>query len=413
MFGDTPLIMVETPEALDKMVEAFSNAPVIGVDTESDSFYSYQEKVCLIQFSDNENDYIVDPLAVPDLSALAPIMARRDIIKIFHGADYDVVCMKRDFDFEIHGLFDTMIAAQMLALPKLGLADLIGHWFGWEIDKKYQRHDWGKRPLLDDHLAYARGDTHWLLSLRELLIRRLKRAGRLSHLREECRILESREWPTKAFDEDGYLRIKKSGTLDDKGKRILKYLYLHRDEVARKLDRPTFKVLSDHLLIDVAKRRPSSKSELDKLFPKKDSMKRRHGAAMLDAVERGLSEDWSIPKPKRPKRTGPKPRLTGRQAEKAFNELKDWRNNLCKKNDKLTPIGVASNGTLKAIAAARPLDLEEFAAVEDVRKWQVEWFGEDMLKVLDKAVPADKIGQDDDDDDGDKPKRRRRRKKSS
>ena len=170
--------MVEDEEALDRMVRTLQDAPVIGIDTESDSSYSYQEKVCLIQLSDGHRDYVIDPLAVPDLSSLAPILEDPGVVKILHGADYDIVCLKRDFEFAIHNLFDTLIAAQLLGLERIGLADLIGRYFGIEIEKKYQRHDWSRRPLKPEHIEYARGDTHWLLALREILTDKLMQLER-------------------------------------------------------------------------------------------------------------------------------------------------------------------------------------------------------------------------------------------
>ena len=107
MFLNTPLIIVDTQEKLVELADQLSKAPVIGVDTESDSFHHYQEKVCLIQFSDLENDFILDPLQVDDMSPLAPIFANPDIVKVLHGADYDVVCLRRDFGFVFKNLFDT------------------------------------------------------------------------------------------------------------------------------------------------------------------------------------------------------------------------------------------------------------------------------------------------------------------
>jgi len=381
--------MVEDAQALQDMADTFAKVPIIGIDTESDSFYHYQEKVCLIQFSDLEKDYILDPLAVSDLSPLNDVMANRDIVKIFHGADYDIVCLKRDFGFDIHNIFDSMVSAQLLGLPKLGLADLIGEYFGHTIDKKYQRHNWAARPLKDEHLDYARGDTHWLLAIREILIRKPKKRGRLHHLEEECEILERREWASKGFDEDGYLKIKHSGTLDDTGKRVLKRLYLYRDSVARKIDRPTFKVLPNQLLIDVAAKRPETMGAFDRMFPRKSAMKKKYASHIIEAVKQGLEDDFKIPRSARnPKRAGPPPKLTGRTAERAFNALKTWRNRLCDDDPLMTPVGVASNGTLKAIVAHHPANLEELGEIPDVRQWQVEWFGETMLEVLEKAVAA-------------------------
>ena len=189
MFDLTPLVHVTDPEALADVANTLAEARVIGVDTESDSFYSYQERVCLIQLSDAHADYIIDPLAVEDLSALAPIMANPDIVKVLHGADYDIVCLRRDFSFAFVNVFDTLIASQLLGFERIGLADLIGRFFGHEIDKQYQRHDWSRRPLLPEHIEYARGDTHFLLALREIMERKLTHAGRSRHMEEECALV--------------------------------------------------------------------------------------------------------------------------------------------------------------------------------------------------------------------------------
>lgn len=419
MFDETPLWMVEDEATLRRMAERLAGAPAIGVDTESDSFHHYQEKVCLIQFSDLETDYVVDPLAVPDLSPLEPVFADPNIVKIFHGADYDIVCLKRDFGFEIRNVFDTMISAQMLGLERVGLADLINEFFGLELEKKYQRHDWAERPLRPEHVEYARGDTHWLCALREILARRLEKRGRLDRVIEECRLLEKREWEGRSFDPDGYLRIKQSHTLDDAGKRILRRLYLYRDEQARKLDRPPFKVIPDPVLVDIAARKPKDETELDRIVAPRSALRRRHTHGFLDSVGRGVLDDFPIPKPKpRGRReSGPPARLTGRAAERALEALKNWRNELCERNQNLAPVAVVSNATLKSIVRVYPETVEELANVGDVRQWQVEAYGRDILEVLHAAVPIEQVrsgqtaGEGDEDDDGEPKKRRRRRRR--
>ncbi len=391
MFDDTPLIRVNNEAALASALEQLSKAPVIGIDTESDSFYSYQEKVCLIQLSDAHADYVIDPLMVEDLSGLAPIMADPNVVKILHGADYDVVCLKRDYDFEFHNIFDTLIAAQLLGLERIGLADLIGRYFGWTIDKKYQRHDWSRRPLEDDHIDYARGDTHWLLALREILTRKLVATDRVRHMVEECELVEHREWQGRSFDPNGFLNIKNLKNTDQRSLKILRHLWLFRDEAARKLDRPVFKVMPDSVLVQIAKGAPETRGDLDKLMPGKSAMKRRYGPGLLEAVAKGLDDEEDVVKPKkapRPKRKGPKLRLRGKQAERAMAGLKAWRNNLVKKQG-LSPFTVASNGVLQSIAGVRPLNLDELRSIPDVRNWQVEDFGEQILAVLDKADPRD------------------------
>ena len=387
MFEDTPLVMVEDQATLQRVAARLARCNAIGVDTEADSFYAYQEKVCLLQISDDEADYVIDPLALKrDLSPLAPVFANPDIVKIFHGADYDIVSLKRDHGFAFHNLFDSLIAAQLLGLPKFGLADLIERYFGIQLDKAFQRHDWAARPLLPEHLEYARGDTHWLRAIRELMSRKLVTAGKMKPFAEECRILEGRTWQGKGFDPEGWTRVKGSAVLDDEGKRVLRALWAYRDGQARQLDRPTFKVIPDEILLAVATRLPRRTSELDAVIASKSGLRRRHERGLLDAVAAGLVDETPIAVPTREKPTGPKPRLVGRAAERALNELKSWRNGRGG-NPNTAAFTVASSGTLKNIALMRPRTLAELAAVADVRAWQVEAFGDEILAVLDRVDP--------------------------
>lgn len=390
MFEDTPLQMVETSEALAALVRRLRTCRVLGVDTESDSMYSYQEKVCLLQLTDEQGDIIIDPLRVRDLSSLAPIFADPHVVKVFHGADYDVVSLKRDFGFQFHNLFDTLIAAQFLGLNGLGLADLIDRYFGIGLDKKYQRHDWSARPLEPEHIEYARGDTHWLPALREILLHHLRKAGRVAHHREECRLLEAREWQRRGFDPHGWARIKGASALDDTGKRVLRRLYLYRNEQARELDRPPYKVIADSLLVDVAAHRPHNHHAMESLFPTMRAMRRRHEDGLLEAVALGIT-DPPPPVPPRDDEEEQEPRtpgrLTGRVAERVYEALKEWRNTLVNRSARHNTFSVANNGTLKQIARARPYTLEELIEVEDVRRWQVRDHGEAILAVLDRASP--------------------------
>lgn len=403
MFQDTPLIMVEDDAGLLALVETLKDKPVIGVDTEADSFHHYQEKLCLIQVSDLDNDYIIDPLKLSDLSPFGTLLENPEQVKVLHGGDYDVVSLKRDFGFQIRNIFDTMIAAQFLGLPRIGLADLVKRFFGYTIDKQYQRHDWAKRPLLPEHLEYARGDTHFLLALREVLTLRLESRGRLAAHREECGVLETREWSGRGDREADFLRVKKSNTLDEEGKRVLRAVWTYRDGRAREMDRPSFKVLPDPVLLDLAKARPTTEEGLHKLMRPKASMTRKHGAALLEAVKAGLEDTRPVPKAQRKRDAKPtssdRPREGAPSIDLLLGALKQWRNDTVNR-EKLAPVVVASNSLLKAIAVHAPRDAAELAAVPGVRSWQVETYGERILAVLGGY-----------EDRKPKKKRRRRRKK--
>lgn len=416
MFGDTPLVMVESQDGLLAAVEALGEAPVIGVDIEADSFHHYQEKVCLVQISDLHNDYVIDPLSVPDLAPLGPLMANPRQVKIFHGADYDVVSLKRDFGFRFRNIFDTMLAAQFAGVPRFGLADLIRTWWGHEIDKRYQRHDWAQRPLEPEHLYYARGDTHFLPALRDVLLHRLVRNGWLEPLMEECRVMEEREWAGRTRQPDDYMRVKGSRELDETGRRVLRALYAYRDREGAAMDRPVFKVIPDPVLLDLAHSRPLDLAGLEARLRRGSPLARRHGRGLIEAITAGMADATPLPvaasrEPREP-RDGPRVEgLRGREQERLLVQLRDWRNAVMAR-DRLAGIAVVSNNALKEVARRAPRTIDELAAIPELRRWQVERWGARLVAVVQEAAPPLRVEGETavDAADGTKKRRRRRRR---
>lgn len=177
--------LIDTEAAFTRLVAELAQAPALAVDTESNSLFVYRERVCVIQFSTPKRDYVVDALQVSNLQPLAPLFANPAQQKIFHAAEYDLICLKRDFGFEFANLFDTMAAARTLGHPQTGLAALLEKHFGVTVNKKFQRANWGKRPLTAELLQYASMDTHYLFALRDQLERELAQGGRIEEAREE------------------------------------------------------------------------------------------------------------------------------------------------------------------------------------------------------------------------------------
>lgn len=414
MFQDKPLIMVESSEALHDLVAKLRDLPVIGVDTEADSFHHYQEKLCLVQISDLEADYIVDPLKVDDLSPLKEVLEDPDIVIILHGGDYDVVSLKRDFGIHINNIFDTMIAGQFLGLPKIGLADLIGRYFGHSIDKKYQRHDWARRPLEPEHLDYARGDTHFLLALREVMRRRLKQKRRMRAHKEECEWLARRSWNGRTNTEADFHRVKGSNKLDDASLKVLRAVWTYRDDQARSMDRPSFKVLPGPILLQLALKKPTDEDALAKVMRPGSSMHRKHGAALLEAVKAGMADERPLPPPAKKVQADREPLPPSSPGapgvDRLFGPLKDWRNRVVKTKG-LAPVVVANNSLLKDVAKVAPRTLQDLADIPGVRRWQVKEFGDEILSVIDEVCESAPPP------DPEKPKaksrRRRRRRRSS
>ena len=160
-------ILVRTQRDLHELIATLTKQRVIAVDTEANSLFAYKERVCLIQFSVPDNDYLVDPLEIGDISPLGAIFSSPKIEKIFHAAEYDIIVLKQDFQFEFQKLFDTMLAARILGWKSFGLSSILKSEFGISVNKKYQRANWGRRPIPTEMLAYAQVDTHYLIPLRE------------------------------------------------------------------------------------------------------------------------------------------------------------------------------------------------------------------------------------------------------
>jgi ribonuclease D len=280
-----PPTLVADEGALAALLDRLRAEAVIAVDTESNSFHVYRERVCLLQISTRAEDFVVDPLAV-DVAPLGPVL-RDGRVTVLHGADYDVRCLKRAYGWALPGLFDTMAAARRLGRAGLGLSALVESHFGVRLSKANQRSDWGRRPLTREQIAYAALDTHFLLPLHDLLAGELAQRGALDEARREFDRIAAAEPRERVFDGEGWRRLKGARDLDPEGRRVLAALWLAREEQARASDRPPFKVLAEPTMVEVARRRPRTAAELESVPGVTPSVMRRLGGAVLSAIAAG------------------------------------------------------------------------------------------------------------------------------
>ena len=257
-----PPIWVEDINILEQMVEELSTQSRIAVDTESNSLHAYRERVCLIQFSGGGKDYLVDPLAVDDLSLLAPLFADPKIEKIFHAAEYDLICLHRDFGFEFANLFDTMQAARILGYKFVGLDNMLSEKFDVKVDKRHQKANWGARPLTSAQLDYARMDTHYLNALRDILEKELREMGRWELAQDDFVIAQNVDVPKEKMNGSSWKRFSARKGVTPRELTILSELIKCRDEIAEKMDRPPFKVITNNTLLDIAKNLPEKDVDL-------------------------------------------------------------------------------------------------------------------------------------------------------
>jgi ribonuclease D len=367
--------IISTTARLAEVADILSLQAEIAVDLEMDSLHHYREKVCLAQVSTRQQSWLLDPLALPSLAPLAAPLANPEIVVVMHGSDYDIRSLHRDFGIEVTNLFDTMIAARFLGIGEFGLAALLKARFGIELDKKYQKADWSKRPLSREMCAYAAADTSDLLPLYDQFREELVQKGRLEWLEEEARIV----CQARVSEKDGplFLYCKGASKLRGHSLAILEELLQMRDRQSELLDRPPFKVLSADTLIDVAENRPRSLHDLSLFKGMTPGQLQRHGAGILAAVERGIATpEADLPRFPR----GARKEVSERVKERLKN-LKLWRER-CSRELGLDPGMLAPNWLLEAVADCQCGAREELDAIQGMREWQKRLFGEEMARIL-------------------------------
>jgi ribonuclease D len=281
-------ILAKKAEQLNRIAVELEKETEIGVDLEADSLFHYHEKICLIQISTPERNIIVDPLAMDDLSPLAPVFSNPKIRKVFHGADYDIRSLYRNSKIKVHALFDTHIAAKVLGLKETGLAALLKDKLGIVMDKKYQRRDWSKRPLSPGMLAYAVRDTCHLLPLSRILDRELQAKNRSMIFEMECE-RQARVRPAPLDKSPLFMKFKGARKLSPRDLAVLDSILRLRDDMARHKDRPPFKVLGNGQIMEIAKRKPTTKEELGQIKGVSARQLDMLGPSILKRVEKALA----------------------------------------------------------------------------------------------------------------------------
>jgi ribonuclease D len=363
---------------LRAVVESLAGSKAVGLDTESDSLHHYREKVCLVQIAGEAGTaYLVDPLAFGDLSALAPICADPGVVKIFHGADYDITCLKRDFHFQFSSLFDTMVAARFLGLAEVGLDALLLRYFQVLPGKSRQRDDWSQRPLSPAQEAYAITDVKYLIPLREKLLAELNAVGRAAWVLQECEGVAALPAAGRVFDPDGFLWSKGARQLDGRQLAILRELYRARERWAEAADRPVFKVLGNETLIHLALDRPRTPEALLRIRGCTPYVLRNYGEGIFEAIRRGeAAPDSDLPAyPPPPKRFVPG--IVQRRGER----LKAWRAAAAPRLG-LDPGVFLPQRLIDRLAEEGPADLEALARVDGFRRWRAHAFGQEILACM-------------------------------
>ena len=367
--------LITDDDRFRRVINRVSEESRVAFDLESNGFFRYPERICLIQLFASGRVYLIDPLAIDDMSPLDEVLANSSIETVLHSGDHDIRSLDRDWGFHVGNLFDTSIAAAFVGSERLGLASTLQDFMGIEIpkEKSIQRSDWSIRPLSDAALTYAAGDVLHLFGLRDKLVERLGALNRLHWVREECdRLAKIRYNPPDP--ELAVFAVKGSRDLDGHGLAILKALMEFRERHALRLGRPHFRVIPDAALLTLA---AEPKSDLRDVKGLGMFARGRLAAGLRDAIKKGRSaEPLQRPRPPRGRRFS---RAERARVSQRLDKLKAWRAEHAKRLS--LAVGLLWPMVSMQRLATFPGDWETELEAPEIRQWQRDEF-QDSLRQL-------------------------------
>jgi ribonuclease D len=367
---------LDTDAALGRFLGEIGRTRELAIDTEGASFHRFIDRIYLIQVSTRERNAIIDPLAISAPAALGALLEDPAVEVIFHDADYDLRLLHQDYGWHVTNIFDTRISAQLLGITAFGLGALLERSFGLKLEKKHQRADWSLRPLTPGMLDYAAQDTLHLLGLRDTMKAELQAKGRWEWAREEFQRLEGTRWDP---EEPGlaFLRVKGARDLSRRELAVLRELVTWRDGIALQLDRATFRVVANEVLLEIARTAPTTVDALGAIKGMPRGMVERGGRDVLGAVAHGLA----VPEAQLPKFARPPRRERDPHFDAKVSKLKAVRDEAAKRLA-LDPGVLCSRDRMEVIARALPRSTEELGEVQGLRQWQIAEMGDAFVAAL-------------------------------
>jgi ribonuclease D len=356
MAQEEVLILAGTEE-LNGWCDAQGPSKRIAVDTEGDSLHCYFEKLCLIQLSVPDQDLIVDPLSGIDFKRFNQFVLERTAV--FHGCDYDLRMLRRGAGFVPGAVFDTYLAARLLGIKEVGLASLVKSFFDLDLPKSSQKANWARRPLTPVMLDYAINDTKYLLPLADRLETQLREINRWSWYEESCARAVAATAEDRERDPERVWKISGSAVLSPRGLAVLRELWFWRDSEAQKVDRPTFQIMRNEELIELAKGAVSgAKVRTPSWLPA--SRRRR--------LEETIEHSLEIPESQWPQRAKSVRVRSSPEQEQRLDRLRAKRDAVSNELG-LDPAIIASRGILEVVSR------EPDSAQSVLMDWQRELLG--------------------------------------
>lgn len=364
---------IESETELKNICKDLLKEKVIGVDLEADSMYCFKEKICLIQIATGHQAFLIDPFDLKEISPFLKVLEDSAVVKVFHGADFDIRSLDRDYQTRVNNLFDTEIACRFLGIKERGLGALLKRNFNIDSDKKYQKADWSKRPFKKEMIQYSVMDVAYLTKLYEIINQKLMNENRLSWAKEEFEIEERVRYESN-HSLPLFQKFKGAGKMDNRTLAVLENLLHLRVQIAKKKDQPLFKIMSNASLTALSENKPVTIEQVTKtkvLSSRQLSMYADECAkAVAKAMEIKDEKLPTYPRTKRPKRD--------LKAEKRIRQLKTVRERLSNSMG-IEPGFLLNNALISAIALQKPENAVQLIDIKNIRQWQVENIGDEII----------------------------------
>ncbi len=316
---------------------------------------------------------MIDPLQIADMSALGALFADPQIEKVFHAAEYDLICLKRDFDFDVHPVFDTMAAARVCGFRRIGLGKMLLDLLGVYHSKKHQTDDWAQRPLPASHRRYAQMDTHYLLALRDMLYGELQLRDRLEEAYEYFADVTAFQIKSQKFNPDGFWDLCRPRDLSPRQAAVLRELYILRDELAQHYDYPSQKLITNKALLKLAAAAPRQLNRLFGVSGLPSWLVRQNGDEILQAISHGSS---CLAPPGPPHRSAiPAPVVD------CYTALHSWRKATANARGVESDV-ILSKRSMWALAERKPASVEELEGIVGLGPWRRAAYGGALVAVV-------------------------------
>jgi ribonuclease D len=286
-------LLIQNEEQLREAAQEWEKQKILAIDLECENnLHHYGMFLSLVQISSKTKNWVVDVLNLKNINPLLAVLKNKEIVKIFHDVSFDLRILLHQFDCKVKNIFDTQLAATFLGYEKIGLASLLEEFFKIKKDTKFQRIDWTKRPLSLAMLNYAAKDTAYLLDLKTILKKKLEQQKRLDWLKEEFAHLEKVDF---TYHEQEYINIPGVKSMSDKERAIFHKLFSERKKLAKKVDKPVFKVIRNQQLLAFAEHPPQNWKYVKGVHP----IVRQEAVHLGKIVKTAGKEEYEPPKKKK------------------------------------------------------------------------------------------------------------------